>query len=292
MFLMRYSPRPILLLLSFYPLTQHLVPDTELCAIARKKNIPILKPENLSEEGFISTIHTLSPDCVLAATFDRRIPARVRACGGRGAYNIHPSLLPAYRGPCPEFWVLRNGEKETGVSIHVMEEAFDAGAIIMQKKVPLSASDTVGVLVYRLAETARDMVIPFLDALEEGTLPPLSQQDTECVTDAPLIDTATLHINWEDSAVSIYNLIRAANPVGGAWTVFQGFSMKIWHAAVLADDEALRWGKAETPGTFAGDTRTQRLYAATGEGVLGINVVQPALFFYMDGWSFAERMGL
>ena len=272
------------------PTSQHSASPAELLALANQANIPVLTPHNLCANDFIVSLKEASPDVIIVATFDKKIPPDVIACARYAAINIHPSLLPAYRGACPEFWVIRNGEKETGVTMHYLSEQFDSGDIIFQEKVPIGDDDTVGILLYRLATVSSRLVMRLREEFQKGALLKARPQDNKKVSYAPLVQQSDLQIDWRSSSQDIYNLIRAANPVGGAWTTFRGFQMKIWHAAIVKENiRSDSIPPHQKPGTLTLDPSRKKVFVQTGNGLLELTVIQLALYYILDAWSFVEK---
>ncbi len=268
------------------PKSQHSISSDELLAIAAQASVPHTTPDTLHDPAFVQLLKDDEPDLIIVATYDRRIPREIIDIPLLGAVNIHPSLLPKYRGPCPEFWAVRNGEIETGVTIHYLDDAFDTGDILMQEKMPIAHEDTLGMVLYRFASTATRMVVGFIDGVNKGSIPKAQAQNDAVATDAPLAKAEDLRIVWQDSAESIYNLIRAANPVGGAWTTFRGFQLKVWHAVLSEVPEPL---KAKEPGSICLAPESQSLFVRTSDAAIELKAVQQALYYILDGWSFCMK---
>lgn len=268
------------------PHTQHSVTDEELRGIAADASIPISKPAKMSDPLFYKELCTDDPELIIVATYDRRIPASIIALARTAAINIHPSLLPKYRGPCPEFWAVRNGDDETGVTIHYLDDGFDTGAIILQERIPINVSDTLGMVLYRFASTAARMVVKLLDLLQKDARLFSVPQDERDASRAPFVTSDDLRIDWTQPVKSIYDLIRAANPVGGAWTTFRGFQLKIWHAEIslpiISETKC-------AAGSLYLDPQTEKIYIRARDGFMELKAVQQALYYILDGWSFSQK---
>ena len=262
----------------------------DLQIIARQQKIHLISPSDLNDSGFYQVMHETKPDIIFVATFDKLIPKKICDCAKLGAVNIHPSLLPKYRGACPEFWAIKKGEKETGVSIHYLSDEFDTGRVIAQKKVMIGEKDTVGVLSYTLAQTAAALASEVIDGFAaDGDLKGIEQNDINA-SKAPLVTADDLKINWEDTRENIYNLVRAANPVSAAWTMFRGFHMKVWHVEKLVGTQESDFNH-EICGSAGGMLLlpgSQSVLARCSDGFLILKVVQPALYYIMDAWNFAK----
>jgi methionyl-tRNA formyltransferase len=119
----------------------------------RKSGIPLYEGKTLKDRETYKLILSLSPDLIVVSTFRQIIPRDIISIPRLGVINIHPSLLPRYRGPTPVRWVLANKDKETGVTIHFIEdERIDAGRIISQLKLDILSGDTEGILRKKLAK--------------------------------------------------------------------------------------------------------------------------------------------
>lgn len=268
------------------PKSQHSISSDELLSIASQSNVPYIVPSDLNAPDFIELIKNDKPDLILVATYDRRLPRALIDIPRCGAINIHPSLLPKYRGACPEFWAVRNGETETGVTIHYLSETFDTGPIIAQEKMPINYDDTLGMVLYRFASLAMRMVMVLIDSLKKDAAPRAVEQNELFATAAPLARAEDLRIQWNQGATSIYNLVRAANPVGGAWTTFRGFQLKVWHAESVALPSAL---VRKNPGEIWLSVDQKTIIVRCADGAIELKAVQQALYYILDGWSFVQK---
>lgn len=273
------------------PRGQYAVPSTELTDMARGAGVPVMAPADLHASGVIATLKACAADLIIVATFDKKIPQEIIELPRIAAINIHSSYLPAYRGACPEFWAMRNGETSTGVTIHYLKEIFDAGDIICQERVPMGASDTLGMLLYALAPAGARLLMDVIETLKRGAALMRTKQDPLKATLAPLVTTEDMRIDWHSPCRRVYDLVRAGNPLNGAWTVFRGFQMKIWHAAI---DSGHRPGteRVPAPGTITLDRQAHRVMIWAADGPLTLNVVQVALYYIVDGWEFVQRTGV
>lgn len=265
------------------------MPENELIDIATQCKVHYVRPDRLNDEKFVKQIKDLAPDIILIATFDKRIPKQLIEIPPLGTINIHTSLLPQYRGACPEFWVLRNGEKKTGITIHYVSEDFDAGDIIMQETLAIAPDETLGQLLYRLTQTAAKLVMTMIETLEKNETLPRKEQEHVRASNAPLVQAPDLEINWNMPKKEIYDLVRAGNPIGGAWTIFRGFQMKIWHTDVALD---VKEDTNSQPGKVYVDIEKERVCIKAKDGYIELKVVQPALYYIVDGWSFAVKTQL
>ena len=128
-----------------------------------KRNIKVCLDQRLSSEESYNKIVKFSPDMILVSTFDQKLPKKIIDIPQMGAINVHPSLLPAYRGSTPTHWAIINGENETGITFHFVVEEFDMGDILLQKKVSIDGLID-GELRKKMANIAGETVGTFLRA--------------------------------------------------------------------------------------------------------------------------------
>lgn len=195
--------------------------------LADDKGIAVLQPATLKDEAVIAAIASERPDAMIVAAYGLMIPARVLALPRLGCLNIHASLLPRWRGAAPIQRALLAGDTETGVTILQMNEALDAGPILLQEATPIAPHDTAQTLHDRLAEIGARLIVRAL-----GTPLRPQPQDESLATYAPKIDKSEARIDWTHSAELIERKVRAFNPHPGAYTTLEGTVLKIWAARV------------------------------------------------------------
>lgn len=213
--------------------------------LAQKYRLPVLQPQKVKDRSFLEAFYSLNPDMVVVAAFGQILPKAIIDFPKMGCLNIHPSLLPKYRGAAPLNWSIIRGETKTGVTIMMMDEGMDSGDILMQEETPLGYSETFGELHDRLAKLGADMLLKTIAQLEAGTAR-RQGQDTDAVTFAPRLTKETGKINWGDNAVNIVNLIRGLSPSPAAYTVMDGQTLKIFSAEAMTRDVKLPPGAVGT----------------------------------------------
>lgn len=183
----------------------------ELGAIAVARAVPFLvQPSRDSPRytAFVSAVGVLAPDLILVHSYSMLVANEVLAIARMGGVNVHGGLLPQYRGSNPNQWAILNDERESGVSVHYMNEQFDAGDLIAQRRVPISFTDTWVTLRSRLARATEDLLRDEIDGVLSGTCPRVPQDPT----------LARHHVrrrpedgafDWDRPVRAIYNLIRA-----------------------------------------------------------------------------------
>jgi methionyl-tRNA formyltransferase len=243
-------------------------------------NIPVHHPANLRDAEFIASIGSAGADIFVVVAYGRLIPAEVFTLPPLGTINLHPSLLPRYRGAAPVEWALINGAAETGVTVQVINERLDAGDIVLQERIALDAETSAGELYETLLPRGADMLIASIEKLAGGSAARIPQNEDEA-TYCGKIDRALARIDWRASAGSIHNLVRGLNPRPGCWSSFRGMTVKVWKTALFGDEAPPPPG----PGFLLPYGR-KRLLAGTGTGWLEILSIQPETRKAMDALSF------
>ena len=197
----------------------------QLEQVSAHLNVPFLR---LSKDQFTTDFTTLllqrQPDVVLVFGLGVKIPSDLLAIPKKGFYNVHFSLLPAYRGHSPVFWQLKNGETTGGITIHQMDKKFDNGPILSQLEVPVFPGDSYGTFSARLSMESTQLVGNAMMQLKADAELLLTEQDIEKISYAHAPALNDLKINWEkQSAQEIESLVNATNPdYGGAITILRG----------------------------------------------------------------------
>ncbi|MCL2888447.1 MAG: formyltransferase [Elusimicrobia bacterium] len=210
--------------------------------IAVENKIPVFTPEKI-ERADIENIAKIKPEIILSVYYRSLLPDEVLKLAPRGAYNIHGSYLPKYRGRAPVNWVLVNGEKYTGATLHYMTAKADAGDIVDQEKVEIKFEDNALTLTKKVSAAARRIIKYSLKKLENGPAAGKPQDMSES-TYFGRRTPEDGQINWEWDALKIYNLIRAVTkPFPGAFTYLpDGRKMLIWKAKILDGNAAASFG--------------------------------------------------
>ncbi|MFH0881676.1 MAG: methionyl-tRNA formyltransferase [bacterium] len=191
--------------------------------------IPVMTPPGPRDPRFIQEFQSLGMDAAVVVAY-RILPPEIFDAPRLGTLNIHPSLLPKYRGPAPIQWALINGETETGVSIIRITETVDAGGVVLQARVTVDPDENAGQLAERLAPLGGEMVLEALAGLEAGTLTPLAQNESE-VSRAPKLTKEDGFIDWNQTARAVHNRIRGVTPWPGAYTYLpDGKSLKLFES--------------------------------------------------------------
>jgi methionyl-tRNA formyltransferase len=192
--------------------------------------LPVVQPEKIkNNEQFRSQLSSLAPDAVIVVGYGRIIPQWMIDLPLLGNLNVHASLLPKYRGAAPIQWAIASGESVTGVTTMRIDAGLDTGDILLQKEIPILADDTAETLAPRLANLGATLMIETLHGLQAGTLTGRSQDHSKA-TLAPVLKKEDGLIDFQRTAVEIWNRLRGFQPWPGAYTRFRGKQLQI-HAA-------------------------------------------------------------
>ncbi|MBI2342749.1 MAG: methionyl-tRNA formyltransferase [Deltaproteobacteria bacterium] len=239
-----------------------------IAATAAAMGIPVLKPESLKPPVILETLRSHATECIVVAAYGMMIPPPLLTLPPHGCVNLHPSLLPKYRGAAPIQHALLNGETLTGVTTIVLVEAMDAGDILLQEKVPIAPGETAPALTDRLARLGASLVVRTLDGLEARQITP-RPQDGRAATFAPLLAKDDGRIDWHRPAHQIINQIRALQPWPSAFTRLHGRRLQIFRGEIPEDR---RVPPGSTPGTVIAVTRS--IHIVTGDGRLCLTELQ------------------
>lgn len=246
-------------------------------------NLPISQPEDINSGGAKDWIESLAPDAYLVVAYGQIVsPIILRLV--RFPVNIHGSLLPDYRGAAPVNWAIINGEETTGVTSMLMDRGMDTGPILLQREISVGPCETAGEVHDRLSELGGEIVLPTLDRLEIGALPPRPQPREGSL--APKLSREDGKIDWGDPPERIHNQVRGMNPWPGAYTRFRDRSVKIHETRLdshLSDVET-----AGEPGRVRGFTKEGILVEAGGGEVIEVRKVQPESKQKMNGREFCN----
>jgi len=197
---------------------------------AASYNIPVLQPARIKDPSFLETLKRISPDMIVVAAFGQILPKAVLDFPPLGCINVHPSLLPKYRGAAPINWALIQGETRTGVTIMYMDEGLDTGDILLQEETPISPDETFGHLHDRLSTLGAVLLLKAVQLLESGQEPRKPQGNSQS-SYAPMLKKEDGMIRWNEEVSTIVNRIRGLSPTPAAYTFLDGKSLKIFAAA-------------------------------------------------------------
>ncbi len=237
---------------------------TPVKELALANDLPVYQPEKLSGSSELEELMTLDADGIVTAAFGQFLPTKLLDAFDF-AVNVHASLLPKYRGGAPIHYALINGDERAGVTLMEMVKEMDAGDMIAQDSLAIEESDTVGSLFEKLAILGRDLLLAQLESYVQGALKPIPQNPAE-VTFSPNIQPEEEQLDWNKTAVQLFNQVRGMNPWPVAHTYWQDQRLKI-HAVKVVD------GQGPAGAIIYRDKKN--LHVAAGEGAIALEVVQP-----------------
>lgn len=257
--------------------------------IAAEYNLNVYQPEKVRESGFVKTLSQLSPDVIIVAAFGQLLPKSVLDIPPCGVINLHPSLLPKYRGAAPIQWALINGEKETGITLMLLDVGEDTGDIICSEKISINFDDTVETLQNRLAGLGASLLVEVLRKLPHRKRPAATPQNHDAATHAPRLTKTLGQIDWGKSATTIHNLIRGTYGWPGAYSYFREKILIKIIQAIPHEKPKDTEKNIHIPiyGTI-NITPDKKLFVTTGEGELQLISVQPATKKIMDVADFVN----
>ncbi|MCX7080116.1 MAG: bifunctional UDP-4-amino-4-deoxy-L-arabinose formyltransferase/UDP-glucuronic acid oxidase ArnA [Pseudomonas sp.] len=253
----------------------------QLCA---RKGIPVHAPEDANHPLWIERIAKLNPDYLFSFYYRNLLGEQLLATARKGAFNLHGSLLPTYRGRAPANWVLVNGETETGVTLHRMVKRADAGAIIAQERVAIDRTDTALSLHGKLREAASSLLRDTLPLLVQGKVTETAQDESKATVFGRRTP-ADGKLVWKKPAEELFNLVRAVTqPYPGAFCDVGEHKLIVWSAEVAKGNEGLAPGRVIS---------VNPLRIACGEDSLVITFGQRNdNGLYLAGPSLANELGL
>ncbi len=197
--------------------------------LAKEAGLAVLQPEKIREKQALEAIANLKPNMIVTAAYGQILPVSLLNMMTLGAYNVHASILPKYRGGAPIQHAILQGETETGVTIMTMVKAMDAGAMWSQIMVPIDPVMTYGELHDELANQGSQLLRETLPKIIAGTVQPI-EQDPEKVSFAPTLTRDDEQLDFSQSYQKVFNRIRALSPSPGAFTYLGDKLLKIWYA--------------------------------------------------------------
>ncbi len=243
------------------------VAKTPVAVWAEERGIRTLKPKTCQDPMLVSALAALEPVFVLTAAFGQLLPPQVLEIPEKGCLNLHASLLPRYRGATPVQAALANGDRETGITLMLMDQGLDTGPIIAQTRLALSDSMDAGELNRELARLGGELVVDSLGPYLAGEIRPRPQDESKA-TFTGLLKKADGEVNFDQPARDVHNHIRAMNPWPGAFAFLEGRRYKLLRAAVF-DGYLPR----EVPGHL--HILDKRMVVQCAEGAIELLEIQP-----------------
>ena len=242
---------------------QH-VTSSPVKEFARARNINTLQPVSLSDPDFLRSLQSLSPDLFVVVAF-RILPKSCYQIPSKGAFNLHASLLPKFRGAAPINRAIMNGERETGVTTFFLQDKVDTGTIILQARTFIGPEETAGDLHDRLADIGAEIVLQTVRLIEAGKANP-RRQDDSLASSAPKIFKEECRVNWSRKAHEVHNFIRGLSPKPCAFSRLGDSSIRFYRSRVVSETGS------GIPGSILGGNN--RLVVQTADGTVELLEVQ------------------
>jgi methionyl-tRNA formyltransferase len=253
---------------------------TPVRIFAEENGFPFEAPENLKDSELLKKIENLKPEFYVVSSYGKLIPTSWLQVPSKLCINIHPSLLPKYRGAAPINWPIINGDKETGLSIAEVTSKLDAGDIFSQRKIPLELTDDSDSLSKKLSDLSFDGLLDVFEQIKKGNLQRTAQDETQTNYARKLTKEDGL-ILWNRTALEIHNQIRGLLPWPTAFTYFQKEPLQILKSSISGPDSNY------LPGHISAITK-EDLRIETADGALNLLRVKPAGKKEMTGGDFAR----
>lgn len=251
---------------------QRLSPTAVKAAALERGIDTILQPESVKDPAFAVQVRDLAPDVIVVVAF-RILPAAVFTAARLGAFNLHGSLLPRWRGAAPINRAIMAGDTETGVTTFFLKEQVDTGSIILKRAMPIGPDETAGSVHDRMMVLGAEAVVETTRMILDGTAEAQPQDDT-LATPAPRIFPDDCRVDWTQTAVGVHNHIRGLSPYPGAWTMHDGTLLKLYLARPSDPVPDLLQGPPPAPGEVG--VEDNRLFIGCADGLLELLEVQQA----------------
>jgi methionyl-tRNA formyltransferase len=237
-----------------------------------KDPYPVLKPLKLDAQAR-EQVAALRPDLLVSFAYGRIFGPKFLALFPLGGINVHPSLLPKYRGPSPIQAAILNRDEATGLTVQTLASEMDCGDILAQERAPLTGRETAGALSEIMAQKARALLPHVLEQIASGAN--RRPQDHGKASYCSLVSREEALIDWRHSAVKIDAAVRAYNPWPLARTVHKGKDLYIINASVYSySGQETRTKGSGTPGAVLGIDKQAGILVQTGDGVLAVTELQ------------------
>lgn len=250
-------------------------PAVKVCAL--KNGIEVYQPDKMRDGTALEIINSLKPDLIVVVAYGKILPKEILESAPYGCINIHGSLLPKLRGAAPIQWSVINGDEFSGVTSMMMNEGLDTGDMLVERKVRIMFEETAGELYDRLSFVGAEVLEETLEKLENGTLVRTPQNDAES-TYAPLLSKEISNIDWNETALTVYNKIRGLNPWPVAVTFVDGVKYKIFASDYVENVKG-------QPGEIVENRKKLIIACGDGNGI-SVKTLQPDGKKQMDIVSF------
>lgn len=242
----------------------------ELKAIALEKGLPVFQPPSLRTPQGLGMVASLRPQLIVVAAYGKILPPDVLSLPKYGCLNLHPSLLPRYRGPSPVVTALLEGEEVTGVTLMIMDEGMDTGPVLARRQERVLPHDTALTLTQRLFLRGAELLRETLPLWEAGKVTP-QPQDSANATYTQKVSKEDGFLDWQLPATVLERRVRAYTPWPTAYTRWRGKLLKVLKAHLAAPAGAV---SDAAPGTVTSLGEKGSAGVVTGQGVLCLDEAQ------------------
>ncbi len=247
---------------------------------AIQNNIPVIQPEDLDEKSFVEDIQTRGADIFVVVAYGKILPEKLFNIPRFKTINLHPSLLPRYRGAAPIQWSLINGDNITGITVQQMNNKLDAGDILLCEKAVIDQDMTSHDLENLLLPIGIELLNKSIHMLSIGKASPVNQEEEDACY-CGKIDREIARIDWNKTSLEIHNLVRGLNPKPVAWTQFRGKNVKIWKTRTCNEKIDIKLISGQLI-----KFQKKRLITGTGDGFIEIMEIQPETKKVMEAGQF------
>jgi len=231
---------------------------------ALTQKLPVAQPVSLKKAEAVAQLADFHPDVIVVAAFGQILPQSVLDIPPYGCINIHPSLLPRFRGASPVAAAILAGDEVTGASIMLMDSGLDTGPVLAREQIPISPQDTTGSLTVKLSQVAARLLPEVLVRWAGGEITPQPQNEAEATYSGTITKEAG-EIDWHLPAVDIGRRVRAFQPWPGCYTRWQGKRLEVVEGVPLPGEGSFEIGQV-----VAINKEGVALGVYTGEGILGV----------------------
>ncbi len=239
---------------------------------AAELGLKVLRFEKLNDSAR-DEVAQLDAELLVCVAYGKIFGPKFLALFPRGGVNLHPSLLPKYRGPSPIAAALLAGDSVTGVSIQRLALEMDAGDILARREIPLDGTETSASLTERAAEIGAELLVQTLNAIEAGNQQ-AEAQEHDRASYCGLVRKQDGLLNWDRSALELDRVVRAFHPWPGAFTTFDGKELKLHETAVPTELDHSETMASAQPGQVLGVDNRHGILVQTGDGVLALRRLQ------------------
>ena len=202
---------------------------------AEELKLPVIENSDMKDPELHRHLAAYQPDLFVVVAF-RILPQKMLEIPKIGAINLHASLLPKYRGAAPIHWAVLNGERETGATVFMLDRSVDTGAIISQRSIAIGPDETTGSVYERLMKMGSDLLLQTVNDIDSGDYHKIPQNDAEA-TPAPKIFKEDAQLDPQKTAREVHNCIRGYSPFPGAWSTWEGKTVKFYASTLGPEKE-------------------------------------------------------